>query len=321
MTTYHLHGLLVDSDIALHAPVADYPGAAEVSIRRVEDMVVPTTDAGRTLFERDVDSQAWHRVISLAGATWVSFAEVATFRISTGNDSIEYVWHNEEPGLGPILLEGYVLALLLTLRGRCVLHASAVALADGRALAIVGPSGSGKSTLSLLLAARGRPHLADDVVSVDLSVPGLPKLSSGSRSIRLRAKAWDLQTSLPDASASHSFDQRLVLEDKSATAGDFELAALWLPRPDIHVASVEIERVAPGDAFQHLLPNFRVELNDAPHRRRSFENAVDIARTVPMYIVRVPWGPPWNEESFASLAKAAKDICVPTKANEPSSDA
>ena len=319
MTTYHLHGLLVDSDIALHAPAPQRSGTADIWIRRAQDLVPPSASAGRTLFEQDADGQAWHRVISVDGATYVSYAEVATFRIGARNDSIEYAWHNAEPGLGPILLEGYIFALLLTLRGRCVLHASAVELADGRALAIIGPSGSGKSTLSLLLASRGRLHLADDVVAVKLSVPGIATLSSGSRSIRLREKAWDLQTFLPGASVSYSFDRRLVLEDKGATPGEHELAAIWFPRPDINVGAVAIEPVPPANAFRHLLPNFRIELDDAGHRRRSFENAVDIARVVPIYVAHVPWGPPWNEATFESLEKAANNICIHT--NELTSDA
>jgi hypothetical protein len=61
---------------------------------------------------------------------------------------------------------GPALGVVVALRGRLVLHASAVEL-DGRALLFCGHSGGGKSTLSRSLSQGGMPLFSDDIVTVE----------------------------------------------------------------------------------------------------------------------------------------------------------
>ncbi len=64
------------------------------------------------------------------------------------------------------LLVDHVLPLILTLRGKCVLHASAVATERG-ACAFAGDSGIGKSTLATSLSLAGFAVLTDDFLILE----------------------------------------------------------------------------------------------------------------------------------------------------------
>jgi hypothetical protein len=70
-------------------------------------------------------------------------------------DAVAHMWRNQ------------VRPLALAQQGRCVFHASAVALDGESAVAFLGPSGRGKSTLAAALALRGYPYLTDDVLELD----------------------------------------------------------------------------------------------------------------------------------------------------------
>lgn len=71
-------------------------------------------------------------------------------------DELDYILYAWAPRLVRVLREEYVL------------HASAVAAADGSALAVLGYSGAGKSTTVTALARSGHPLIVDDVLPVDL---------------------------------------------------------------------------------------------------------------------------------------------------------
>lgn len=64
-----------------------------------------------------------------------------------------------------VYLLGPVMGLVLRLRGKACLHASAVKIGDS-AIALAGPSGSGKSTTAAAFARLGFPILSDDVAPV-----------------------------------------------------------------------------------------------------------------------------------------------------------
>jgi energy-coupling factor transporter ATP-binding protein EcfA2 len=76
---------------------------------------------------------------------------------------------------------GPLLGVILTQRGRFVLHASSVVI-DGRAVAFAGPSGRGKSTLTTALARAGHHLVADDITVIETAndspvvIPGFPRV-------------------------------------------------------------------------------------------------------------------------------------------------
>lgn len=76
----------------------------------------------------------------------------------------ETTWHR--------FLLAQVLPLASVLQGLELLHASAVVLED-RAFAFTGPSGAGKTSVALQLFLRGAGWLADDVLALEVTEPGV----------------------------------------------------------------------------------------------------------------------------------------------------
>ena len=80
-----------------------------------------------------------------------------------------------------LCLSGVVMGVLLTQRGKLVLHASSVQM-NGSAVAFLGDSGWGKSSIAAALVSRGHKLISDDVTCVNIETepvslyPGVPQL-------------------------------------------------------------------------------------------------------------------------------------------------
>ncbi|MFN2399114.1 MAG: hypothetical protein ABR543_10825 [Gemmatimonadaceae bacterium] len=115
---------------------------------------------------------------------WIRCGGVGTFLIRNGAEIVV----DPDPSAADPVLRSYIvkaaLAAVLHQRGRLILHASAVAV-NGAALAFLGSSGMGKSTTTAALHSRGHKLLADDLVAVDTSGPGIPRAFPGTPHIAL----------------------------------------------------------------------------------------------------------------------------------------
>jgi energy-coupling factor transporter ATP-binding protein EcfA2 len=89
---------------------------------------------------------------------------VASYRIA-----VESIRVTPDPDARPDMITGMLVATAipawLWLRGRFVLHAGAVGLPGGGAIAIAGASGSGKSTILAQLVAAGAALIGDDTIA------------------------------------------------------------------------------------------------------------------------------------------------------------
>lgn len=117
------------------------------------------------------------------------WAKPGRFLIRHGDDSgvlvcdgREMIVGGAEPDMVRLLLTGSALTALLQQRNMVTLHASAV-LIDGHAVGFYGKSGAGKSTTAAVLAQRGFPLIADDVLGLQVgedkyvsAVPSFPKI-------------------------------------------------------------------------------------------------------------------------------------------------
>lgn len=129
-------------------------------------------------------------IFSGAGAT-LRWPAVGTFAVEGGGRTIAVA---PTPGVGDDLLAfpllGPVLACALHLRGRFVLHASAIRV-GGAAVALMGDKGAGKSTLACAFLSSGRALLADDLVVADPAgagheaAAGFPQLKLDDASLAL----------------------------------------------------------------------------------------------------------------------------------------
>jgi hypothetical protein len=107
------------------------------------------------------------------------------------------------PGVAPddlaVFAAGPMLGLLLQLRGRIVLQASAVAVAGGAVL-FCGETNAGKSTLAAALGRRGYPMICDDLCAIDPAAPGGPRALADAATLKLWALAiqsLDLEAGSP----------------------------------------------------------------------------------------------------------------------------
>lgn len=220
MTLYYAYGLRIASACLLHFPRAA-DGACDLSIvfAGVSTELVPPSSRSLT---RDGDD--WCLTYADAARLWVAYrwdAAGARLIVSTNQDwaACDYP------------LTGVVMAVLLALLGKTVLHGAALAL-DDRAIVLLGDSGLGKSTLAAALVGRGARLLTDDVVRLlprgaGYSVTaGVPRLSlDGDARDRLIAR-------VPGATVhADRHDRAKTLVEVPAAAHEVPAAAIVILAP------------------------------------------------------------------------------------------
>ena len=199
--TYAFHDLIVESDLSLPELPRSNRGSS-LSIRGADRI----NDEGARWFHDWPMKNASGRN---SRVPWLSFAhlrddrgfllrfpDLADFEVSRDGDRLVCA---ASPALPRVtlrhLLLDQVLPLVLHLRGRLALHASAVYIPRFGAIAFAGPAGAGKSTLAAALALRGCPIVADDclvfgpsrdVVEVVPGYPGVRLWPDAARSLRIR---------------------------------------------------------------------------------------------------------------------------------------
>ena len=83
------------------------------------------------------------------------------------------------------------------------------------------------------------------------------------------------------------------------------LVAIVIPRPAPGQRALWVERLSPAQALLALLRSPRVTgLQDEELRRQQFDGLARVARVVPVFEARVPWGPPFAPELAAALCEA-----------------
>jgi len=143
------YGLRLDSQLAVPGAVPDdRNGPSDLSILR--DPPQSTGDA--PVYARTEE-----------GLSFVC-PGVASYRIA-----VQSIRVAPDPGAQADIISGMLVATALPawlwLRGRFVLHAGAVRLPGGAAIAVAGVSGSGKSTILAQLAAAGAALIGDDTIA------------------------------------------------------------------------------------------------------------------------------------------------------------
>jgi hypothetical protein len=184
------------------------------------------------------------------------------------------------------LVLAQVLPLAAVLRGKEILHASAVAL-SGRAVAFMGASGAGKTTLAGRITARGAQLMTDDVLALDLAGATVRAHRGGAVA---RMDPNELRSLAPD--------ERQTLGPVRARGEKWHVA----PPPardrlplglTYHLAraarfdGVEVVQVDPYDPALLLGNAFLPYLRDADRLRRQLDVCAAIARDTPLYQVRV----------------------------------
>lgn len=185
-------------------------------------------------------------------------------------------WMTVIPGPNPdedalrLFVLGAGLGVLLHQRGLLVLHASAVAMADG-VVGFIGAKGWGKSTTAAILHQRGHALISDELLVVRFDDQGRPWVIPGSPQIKLWA----------DALVGTGGDPDLAVRVRSGVdkfhVNATSIAPRELPFHDLYLLDggeeLSIQSMSPSEAFFSVAPHLYV------HRfGTSFLQATDMAR-------------------------------------------
>lgn len=288
---YRLHGLRFRSILPL--PGRQLPGVEhDVSVIVKPPLMVPSTGLeGCLILAYSIAGRQIHLASTSDAGTMLRVPGVCDFKFDPSLSAIEC---RPDPSanldLISLLLGGVVIALLLNLRGSCVLHASAVVF-DGSVLAIAGYAGAGKSTLAAMLCGSGGKLVTDDVLRVDLTPA--PICAPGSTTLRLREQAaWALEFLSSALPATVTPDGRLGLSPAMAEGDTFPLAVVVLPRLSRSAQCPEIKVLNGADAFVACAGIGRIQgWVDPVSRRREFHNLAALSERVSVIEAVLPWGP------------------------------
>lgn len=243
----------------------------------------------------DPDEGTWLRCTRTIEGYRFNFPELADFLVDGSGGRVICLAQVETPPktIRHLFLD-QVLPLLLNLRGREALHASAIGVAGG-ACAFMGMSGQGKSTLAAAFQVAGHRILSDDClvlkddsdrVLVEPAYPGL-RLWDDSRD-------FIFGESKPSQPVSHYNDKRRIAtpEPNTEIGETFELHGIYsLLRnvSDSQEREPAIERLSVRDALMELISfAFRLDLTDQAMILRQMHVLERVARRVPVKRLRLP---------------------------------
>lgn len=294
---YRSCGVTLSSDRPLPgvrpAPAGSEP---DVRLRSGERRRIPKeVPDGRLILDPSEQHRGFYTAVEDADGILLRFFAGCDIRIAGDlSSAVHHRAPDADDGLIDVLLAGTLLSLLTALRGACVLHASAVEL-DGRGLAFVGHSGMGKSTLAVASCAAGARLIAEDIVAV--STPeASPHCLPGNTDIRLRKGSVSLLERMAGAERVVTPDGREGVRPPLSDDEPVPLHTLVIPRPSRKAPHLTVDCMPPVSALFRLM-NFP-RLNGLIEPRvvqRQFQATGDIARRVPVLVVTVPWGPPFQD--------------------------
>jgi len=258
---------------------------------------------------RDLESAArdwFHRWTPEGGETSLSFARIengyllrfhglADFEVSADGAAIAC---QPLPGVPAVtlrhLLLDYVAPLVMSLRGRLVLHASAVLTPRG-AVAFAGETGQGKSTLAASLARRGFPVVADDclLLEEDRDCSAVVRSYAGLRLWPDAVAELFEEAPTPSPVAHYSEKVRVSLDGENGAAGD--LVPLWrlflFPSTGtVDPPGIEIQRLAGGDAFVETLKRaYVLDVRDGATIARLFDGISRVMARTAVYRLNYPY--------------------------------
>jgi hypothetical protein len=204
---------------------------------------------------------------------WMHLPRLASFRLSPVADEVTAVVPSGTSQ--ELVFDAYrrsVLPMALQVRGREVLHASAVRTPQG-VLALCGISETGKSTIAFGLSLRGHQLWADDAVAFEIS-SGEATVHSLPFEIRLR----------PAPARWFEVDAVSPPKDLPFRAETAPLAAVCvLRRNDGAGSPVAVRRLSSAGAFAAVLAYaYCFTLQDLERKRRMMSHYLGLVATVPI---------------------------------------
>jgi hypothetical protein len=310
---YRAYGLILKSDVPLPELVpalrTDRGARPHVTLRvarRRREQSLPIEFVAQTQL---AGGEPWREIWRTAGGFAVVFPGLARFELSAAGDRIVSTNRSRGVAIRTIrhLLLDQLMPLMLSLRGREALHATAITTRAG-VCAFIGPAGTGKSTLAGAFCRAGFVSVADDCLSlVDsgaiAAVPAYP----GLRLWNDTAAALGLEDDGGPTVAHYSLKRRAF---PIADPRDFPLAPIPLARiyrlersaNGASSRSVRIESISPRDALLELVQaSFPLDITDQSTLERHFRFMERVVEEVPISRLVIPRGFDLLEEARAAV--------------------
>lgn len=161
----------------------------------------------------------------------------------------------------------------------------------------------GKTTLATLMCKDGGLLITDDVLRLSRGADGHHDCALGATELRLRAAAADLTDEFADGGSHRpTADDRRALSVPAATEEGVPLAAVLIPRPRRDGSAMTLTRLQSTAAALTLLSFPRIlGIRDPRILAAQFVHMTELAESIPVFVVDVPWGPPFQADLSARL--------------------
>lgn len=306
LRAYRLYGLTIASELPLHQDRLVDDSEPDVVLTLGDPRPVPGDEpAGTRLADvsEDDGSTRYFTFTRCSGGGYVlRYYRIGDFVVSA--DLSQVVLHLDpgtDPGFASVLATGSVPSFLLLAKGFPLLHASAVDV-GGVVIAFVGYAGMGKSTMATLMCAAGAAIVTDDVLRLEIE-GGAARCYLGANESRLRKSASDLAASFGAKVVSRrTSDHRDALRLPASGNELLPLSAIVIPQPDRDNDVVDVRRLGKVEAMLMLsrFPRI-VGWEDPEALAQQFGYLSEIVADVPVFVAKVPWGPPFPPEIAAQL--------------------
>jgi len=296
---YSAFGLTFGSDTPFEEMTAIAPCDPDITVRRAKIPGVAITNDRAANFDFD---NADFRL------TWRDFA---TFRIN-GTDEVTF---DPEEGIDESMLSfafhGPVMAMLLHLRGRLVLHASCVSV-NGQGVAFLGHKMAGKSTTAGAFLRAGHTLVSDDLVGLDLLSQGGASVAPAFGQIKLTPEASEaLRLEAEVLSAGERammMKQQHRLADKLVTS-DVPMAAICILERG---SEAKLTRLSEGEALPELLVHSYVQRFGSAAlptqvKAAHMKHCIKAMAQIPVYRMTVPTGLDRLHEAVTMMENATAD--------------
>lgn len=289
---YQLSDLLFTSDAPLAEldPLGAVTAPVETQVQWRGSRPRPAAPGPRFSAWLTEDDQEWLTFADAPGGYRLTFPEYGDFDVTADASRVAiHPYPDSPPETMRHLLLNQVLPLVLSRRGRTVLHASAISHA-GQVVAFIGRSGAGKSTLAVACARAGASVVADDCLVVHpadgrwLAVPCLAGVRLWPEALRLFG--WDAGSGA--STAHYSEKRRIDAVERGADDPRLSFETRTLPLTAILYMSTASSAVptSPGAlrgrnaAMAIASEVFRIDWRDPRESRRHFEAVSAIAADV-----------------------------------------
>jgi hypothetical protein len=226
---------------------------------------------------------------------------LATFRFTSDGEAIAASVANGTRD--ELVVDAYfrkVLPMVLQVRGREVLHASAVHFPAG-VVALCGVSETGKSTIAFGLSQRGYSLWADDSVALQITDSGVLALSLPFN-IRLRPSSAELFDYDVHATPFIGNDHKQSLGWKREPLS----AVCVLRRASKAGSPIAVRRLSSAEAFATVLTHAHCfTFEDAERKRRMMDHYLDIVARIPIFDICFPSG----LENLSAILDTLERVC------------